>query len=77
MDGQTSMTRKLRKSEVAQRYGNINPRTVDRWTADERLGFPQPMYVGSTPLWDEDQLNQWDRDRANPGRPASPMTADS
>jgi hypothetical protein len=25
------MTRKLRKMQVAERYGNLNTRTIDRW----------------------------------------------
>ena len=38
------------------------------------LTFPQPIFVGRTPFWDEDVLEQWDRERARPGRP---VTADS
>jgi predicted DNA-binding transcriptional regulator AlpA len=57
------MTRNLRKAQVAARLGNVATRTIDRWTADEKLGFPQPLYIGVTPLWDEAELEAWKRDR--------------
>jgi predicted DNA-binding transcriptional regulator AlpA len=60
------MIRKLRKAQVAERYGNVNTRTIDRWTRNKELGFPQPMKIGSTPLWDEAELEAWERDRARP-----------
>jgi predicted DNA-binding transcriptional regulator AlpA len=62
----TEMGRKLRRAEVAERYGNVNTRTIDRWAQDPKLGFPQPMRVGATPLWDEAELEAWDRERAKP-----------
>jgi hypothetical protein len=68
------MSRKLRRGQVAARYGDVNPRTIDRWTEDPKLGFPQPMYVGSTPLWDEAELERWEQERARPGRSASAGT---
>ena len=68
------MGRNLTQTQVGKRYGDRNPRTILRWTQDPKLDFPQPMYVGRTPFWDEDVLEQWDRDRARPGRP---VTADS
>ena len=76
--GEADMDRKLRKSAVAKRYGDVNPRTIDRWLLDPALNFPKPFYVGSTPMWHETELEEWERDRAKPGRPKpSPMTADS
>jgi hypothetical protein len=69
------MTQKLRKAQVAARYGGVNPRTIDRWTRNKELGFPQPTFVGpaskrrprgSTPLWDEAELVAWERERARP-----------
>jgi predicted DNA-binding transcriptional regulator AlpA len=63
------MSRKLKRSQVAERYGNVATRTIDRWTADAKLGFPQPLYIGSTPMWDEAELSEWERTRAKPGRP--------
>jgi predicted DNA-binding transcriptional regulator AlpA len=59
--------RKLRRNQVAERYGGVNPRTIDRWRDDPKLGFPQPMKVGGTPLWDEAELEAWERSRARPG----------
>jgi predicted DNA-binding transcriptional regulator AlpA len=68
------MTRKLTLTQVAERYGGVTVRTIDRWMKDEKLGFPQPMYIGRRPLWDETQLESFERDRARPGRP---VTADT
>jgi predicted DNA-binding transcriptional regulator AlpA len=70
------MIRKLRKSAVAERYGNVNTRTIDRWTADEKLGFPKPIYIGSTPLWDEAELAAWEKSRARPRRDTVPAELD-
>jgi hypothetical protein len=64
------MIRKLRKSAVAERYGNVSTRTIDRWLLDPALKFPKPIYIGSTPMWDEDELARWERGRATPGRPS-------
>jgi hypothetical protein len=64
------MKRQLRKAEVAARYGNVATRTVDRWLDDEELSFPKPRYFGSTPMWDADELETWERDRPKI-RPAS------
>jgi hypothetical protein len=60
---------KLRKGDVAKRYGNVNVRTVDRWLADPTLNFPKPIFVGRAPLWDLAQLTEWEITRARPGRP--------
>jgi predicted DNA-binding transcriptional regulator AlpA len=68
------MSRKLTLAQVAERYGGVNVRTIDRWSKDEKLNFPQPMHIGRRPLWDETALELWERDRARPGRP---VTADS
>jgi hypothetical protein len=54
--------------------GDVSERTVDRWTRDPEMGFPQPFYVGSTPLWDEEELEAFERKRAGLGRP---VTADT
>jgi predicted DNA-binding transcriptional regulator AlpA len=64
------MIRKLRKRAVAERYG-VDRRTVDRWTRDGNLAFPQPLYINKTPYWDEAQLEAFERGRAKSGRPAS------
>jgi hypothetical protein len=72
--GEADMNRKLRKSAVAKRYDDVNPRTIDRWTQDPKLNFPKPFFVGRTPFWSEDALEEWERARARPGRP---VTADT
>jgi hypothetical protein len=49
----------LRKRAVAERYGDVNIRTVERMVEDGRL--PPPIYRGRFPLWDEDALDASDR----------------
>jgi len=68
------MRRMLRRRQLAERYGNVSERSVDRWTQDPKMGFPQPIYIGGTPLWDEEELEAFERERAKLGRP---VTADS
>jgi predicted DNA-binding transcriptional regulator AlpA len=60
------MSRKLRRQQVAERYGGVNPRTVDRWLLDPELNFPKPLYIGITPMWDESELERWEQERAKP-----------
>jgi hypothetical protein len=52
----------LRKKQVAERYQHTI-RTIERWTADPALGFPQPIYIGKAPLWDLEELELWERTR--------------
>jgi len=66
LEGEVGMSRKLRRNQVAERYGGVNPRTIDRWAADPKMGFPQPIRIGSTPLWDEAELEKWERSHAAP-----------
>jgi predicted DNA-binding transcriptional regulator AlpA len=63
------MSQKLRKRQVAERYGHTT-RTIERWTADGLL--PQPIYIGNHPLWDIDELEKWERTR--PNRPPIKLT---
>jgi hypothetical protein len=56
------MSRKLRKKQVAERYGHT-VRTIERWWRDPSLGFPQPIYIGKNPLWDLEELEAFDRTR--------------
>ena len=60
------MIRKLRKSAVAERYGDVDVRTIDRWLGDATLKFPRPMYIKTIPYWDERDLEKWERTRARP-----------
>ena len=62
------MTQKLRKRAMADRYG-VTTKTIDRWAADPKLGFPAPLRINATPLWDLEQVESWERDRARPERP--------
>jgi hypothetical protein len=64
---------KLRKKQVADRYGHT-VRTIERWWKDPRyavLGFPQPTFIVRNPLWDLEELEAWDRTRSH-----RPLTLD-
>jgi predicted DNA-binding transcriptional regulator AlpA len=65
-----AFSRKLTLAQVAERYGGVNVRTIDRWTHDPKKDFPQPLRIGRRPLWDEAELEAWERDRARPGKKA-------
>jgi predicted DNA-binding transcriptional regulator AlpA len=58
------MTKKmLRKDAVAERY-SITQKTVDRWSCDERMGFPPAVMIARSPLWYEHELEEWEKSRA-------------
>jgi hypothetical protein len=55
---------KLSRSQVALRYGNVSVRTIERWTRDPRLNFPQPVRFGyRNQLYDLDELRAWEQVR--------------
>ena len=45
---------------VLQRYG-VCARTIDRWIADQTLGFPQPIVINRRRYFSERQLEEWER----------------
>jgi predicted DNA-binding transcriptional regulator AlpA len=54
----------LPAKQVWQRYGVVS-RTLDRWLADEEIGFPRPtMVTRGRRYWDETLLVKWERRRA-------------
>jgi predicted DNA-binding transcriptional regulator AlpA len=67
------MSQKLRKRAMADRYG-VTTKTIDRWSQDSRLGFPQPLHINATPIWDLGEVERWERERARPGRPQAEST---
>jgi excisionase family DNA binding protein len=52
------MARKLTRKQVAKRY-HVVERTVTRWTNDGRL--PQPFRIGRGFLYDESDLETYER----------------
>lgn len=48
---------------VAARYA-MNIRSLDRWAEDDRLNFPQPVYLGRMRFWKVADLEAWERSRA-------------
>ncbi len=49
---------------VMKRY-NISDRTLDRWLANERLGFPRPTVINKRRYFRECELQDWERERAS------------
>jgi hypothetical protein len=57
----------LRKRQVAQRYGNISPRSVERAVHDGRIPPPEYPMGLNTPLWDLAKLEANERAAAMRG----------
>jgi hypothetical protein len=49
--------------EVLKRYGVVD-RTLDRWVADPKLGFPQPTIINKRRYFRENALLEWERHKA-------------
>jgi predicted DNA-binding transcriptional regulator AlpA len=52
--------RKLPTRKVALRYG-VSVRSVERWEADQRLGFPKPLKIHQRKYWSLADLEKWER----------------
>jgi len=55
----------LPRGRVAERY-HVSERTIIRWQADSRLGFPTPMVVHNRYFFAVFDLEAWERSRAAP-----------
>jgi len=47
---------------VWERYG-VTDMTIHRWIRDERMNFPQPVYIGRFRYWKLAELQVWERSR--------------
>jgi hypothetical protein len=52
--------KKLPARKVLERYGIVD-RTLDRWLADAKLGFPRPAVINKRRYFDVDELDAFDR----------------
>jgi hypothetical protein len=48
--------------KVEERY-DVCDRTVDRWVADPKMEFPQPIVINNRRYFSEPQLVVWERKR--------------
>jgi predicted DNA-binding transcriptional regulator AlpA len=48
---------------VCKRY-DCGLSTLDRWVADKEMGFPKPIVINRIRLWDDAELDEFDRTRA-------------
>jgi predicted DNA-binding transcriptional regulator AlpA len=55
--------RRMPTRAVADRYG-VSTRSVERWTADPKLNFPQPLRINKRRYWSEAELDEFDRSRS-------------
>jgi len=62
-NGGKKKRRYLRKKQLAERYGGVSERSIDRWTRDGRLP-PPTMFQGRFPLWSEEILDVYDAEHA-------------
>ena len=46
--------------QVWERY-SVTSMTLWRWVADERMGFPKPVYFGRFRYWRMADLEAWER----------------
>ena len=50
--------------QVRQRYGGISDMTLYRWLRDDKLSFPQPIYIQTRRYWRQDALEAWEPTQA-------------
>jgi hypothetical protein len=55
--------RYLTAGQVKVRYGDISDMSLWRWIHDPKVGFPQPITVNRRRLFDEEELDEFDRRR--------------
>jgi hypothetical protein len=60
---------KLPTKLVCKRF-NVCDRTIARWQRDPKLGFPSPILINGRKYFDENEIVQWERERASKSRPA-------
>jgi hypothetical protein len=63
VDGDSSL---VPSRKVQERY-LICDRTLDRWTSNPILGFPQPVIINKRRYWRVSELTAWERARAKGG----------
>jgi predicted DNA-binding transcriptional regulator AlpA len=49
--------------QVCERY-QITDRTLDRWLADPKIGFPRPLTINRRRYFSDPELTTWERKRA-------------
>jgi hypothetical protein len=54
-------SRKLTARSLRARYDHVSDRTIGRWTESGIL--PQPMLINGVRYWDEEEVEQRDRER--------------
>jgi len=55
--------RYLSAAQVRRRYGDISDTSLWRWSRDEKLNFPKPVYINGRRFWDDELLDQFDAER--------------
>jgi hypothetical protein len=64
MYSKSSSKRWLRKAQVRARYGGISNKSVERHVAAKRLPPPEFPLGTRIPFWDEDKLEETERQAA-------------
>lgn len=63
IDSNTDGERLLPIRQLLSRY-SVSDRTIDRWLADPRVGFPQPIVIQRRRFWRLADIEQFERSRA-------------
>jgi predicted DNA-binding transcriptional regulator AlpA len=50
--------------QVRARYGGVTARTIDRWIADPKLGFPRPVMINTRRYFVLAEVEAFERARA-------------
>jgi predicted DNA-binding transcriptional regulator AlpA len=60
---ETRSSRKLLPTRVVMDRYSVSDRTIDRWVADPKLNFPQPIRINRKRFFYEHELEEFDGTR--------------
>jgi predicted DNA-binding transcriptional regulator AlpA len=49
----------LNTAQVREACGQVSDMTIWRWSNDQNVGFPAPVYVNRRRYWRADDIAQW------------------
>ncbi|RWC53850.1 MAG: transcriptional regulator [Mesorhizobium sp.] len=53
----------LTAKKVRQRFGDISDMSLWRWINDQKVAFPQPIYINTVRYWKLSELVAWENAR--------------
>lgn len=49
--------------QVRTRYGRVSDMALWRWLHDEKMGFPQPLFINRRRYWKLSDLLRWEAEQ--------------